>query len=49
MGHRVFNPVYYVFVMSEGQIIGLVWPLADVDDRYTDILRDTQSYLDIHK
>ena len=25
MGHRVFHPVYYVLVMSEGQIIGLVW------------------------
>ena len=24
MGHRVFHPVYYVLVMSEGQIIGLV-------------------------
>ena len=23
MGNRVFNPVYYVLVMSEGQIIGL--------------------------
>ena len=25
MGHRVFHPVYYVFFMSESQIIGAMW------------------------